>query len=133
MYFQKFRRAIAATILVSAVACATSALAANPTPPKAAPAAAPGKGNAVYGKVIFTKKVCAQCHKPDGSGGVKLTGNPSPSWKDKKRMATVTDAFLRDCITNGKIKSGMVAWGKSGQIKPAEIEDLIAYIRTFAK
>ena len=27
----------------------------------------------------------------------------------------------------------MVAWGKTGQIKPADIENLIAYINTLAK
>ena len=27
--------------------------------------------------------------------------------------------YLRDCITNGKMKSGMVAWGKTGQLKPS--------------
>jgi mono/diheme cytochrome c family protein len=97
-------------------------------------AAAPSKGNPAAGKAIFTTK-CVACHKVDGSGGVKLTGNPTPSWKDKKRMSDpkFNDDYLRDCITNGKIKSGMVAWGKTGQVKPAQIEDLIAYIRTFAK
>jgi mono/diheme cytochrome c family protein len=40
--------------------------------------------------------------------------------------------YLRDCITNGKSKSGMVAWGKTGQLKPTEIEHVIAYIRTFS-
>ena len=48
-------------------------------------------------------------------------------------MATIKDDYLRDCITNGKMKSGMVAWGKTGMLKPAQIEDLIAYIRTFSK
>lgn len=91
--------------------------------------AGPSKGNAAEGKKIFTK--CIACHKPDGSGGVKLTGNPTPSWKDKKRMATITDDYLRDCITNGKPKSGMVSW--KSQLKPADIENVIAYIRTLAK
>jgi len=96
--------------------------------------AGPNKGNAAAGKAIFTTK-CVACHKADGSGGVKLTGNPTPSWKDAKRMADpkFNDDYLRDCITNGKVKSGMVAWGKTGQIKPQQIEDLIAHIRTFAK
>ena len=31
-----------------------------------------------------------------------------------------------------KTPSGMVAWGKTGQIKPADIENLIAYIHTLA-
>ncbi len=91
----------------------------------------PSKGNPAAGKAVFTSK-CIACHKADGSGGVKLTGNPTPNWKDPKTWADPkrTDDYLRDCITNGKIQSGMVAWGKSGQLKPAQIEDLIAYIRT---
>jgi len=102
----------------------------------ASAAAAPAKGNAVAGKAIFTVK-CVACHKPDGSGGVKLTGNPTPNWKDPKTWADpkrkAGDAYLRDCITNGKLPSGMVAWGKTGQIKPADIENLIAYIHVLAK
>lgn len=98
-------------------------------------AAAPAKGNAAAGKPLFTTK-CVACHKADGSGGVKLTGNPTPNWKDPKTWADPkrkdVDAFMRDCITNGKIKSGMVAWGKTGQLKPQQIEDLIAYIHTLA-
>jgi mono/diheme cytochrome c family protein len=94
--------------------------------------AGPSKGDPAAGKKIFAVK-CVACHKADGSGGVKLTGNPTPNWRDAKRMAdsTHSDDYLRDCITNGKIKSGMVAWSKAG-VKPAEIENLIAYIRTFS-
>jgi len=90
------------------------------------------KTPAELGKKIFSVK-CVACHKVDGSGGVKLTGNPTPNWRDPKRMSDpkYDDAYLRDCITNGKIKSGMVAWSKQG-IKPADIENLIAYIRTFS-
>ncbi len=123
MFSADARRLIAISLVLSTALSASAALAVT----------GPGKGNVANGKVLFTKKVCAQCHKPDGSGGIKLTGNPTPNWRDKKRMATVTDDFIRDCITNGKIKSGMVAWGKTGQLKPSEIEDLIVYIRTFSK
>jgi len=96
--------------------------------------AAPSKGNPALGKPLFAKN-CVVCHKADGSGGMKLTGNPTPNWKDPKTWADPkrNDDYLRDCITNGKIKSGMVAWGKSGQIKPADIENLIAFIKTFKK
>lgn len=119
-----FRR-IAALALAALAAGALQALAANPAP----------KGNAAAAKPIFTQK-CIACHKADGSGGVKLTGNPTPNWKDPKTWADPkrknVDAYLRDCITNGKVTSGMVAWGKTGQLKPNQIEDLIAYIKTFA-
>ncbi len=96
--------------------------------------AGPSKGNPALGKPIFMSK-CIACHKADGSGGIKLTGNPTPSWRDAKRMSDpkYNDDYLRDCIINGKVKSGMVAWGKTGQIKPADIENLIAFIHTFAK
>lgn len=112
-------RVLASSLVLAIAACAVWALAAP---------AAPTKGNAAEGKKIYATK-CVTCHKADGSGGVKLTGNPTPSWKDKKRHATMTDAYLRDCIQNGKVKSGMVAWGKTGQVKPADIDNLIAYIR----
>jgi cytochrome c oxidase cbb3-type subunit III len=94
-----------------------------------AAATGPSKGTAAAAKAIFTSK-CIVCHKADGSGGVKLTGNATPNWKDPKLWADPkhNDDFLRDCITNGKVKSGMVAWGKTGQIKPEDIENLIAYI-----
>lgn len=94
---------------------------------------APSVGDPAAGKKIFSVK-CVACHKADGSGGVKLTGNPTPDFRDAKRMTDpkFNDDYLRDCITNGKPKSGMVAWSKQG-VKPAEIENLIAYIRTLAK
>jgi len=110
---------------------AVAVLAASVSISSSAPAAPAKGGDAVAGKAIFQVK-CVACHKKDGTGGFKVTGNPTPNWTLKKTWdATRTDAYLRDCITNGKIKSGMVAWGKTGQVKPNQIEDLIAYIKTF--
>lgn len=92
----------------------------------------PSKGDPAAGKKIFKDK-CIACHKADGSGGVKVTGNPTPDFRDPKRMndPKYDDDYLRECITNGRPKSGMVAWSKQG-VKPAQIENLIAYIRTFS-
>jgi mono/diheme cytochrome c family protein len=94
--------------------------------------AGPSKGNPAAAKPIFMSK-CIACHKADGTGGVKLTGNPTPNWTDPKTWADPkrTDDYLRDCITNGKVKSGMVSW--KSQIKAADIENLIAFIHTFKK
>ncbi|HTR97317.1 MAG TPA: c-type cytochrome [Candidatus Acidoferrales bacterium] len=100
-----------------------------------ADAGGPAKGDPAKGKAIFNVK-CIACHKTDGSGGVKLTGNPTPNWKDPKTWADpkrkAGDAYLRDCITNGKLPSGMIAWGKTGQLKPADISNVIAYIHVLA-
>jgi cytochrome c oxidase cbb3-type subunit 3 len=120
------RRTVAVLVALS---CLAAALAWSAPP-------APTKGNAAAAKAIYTSK-CVVCHKADGTGGVKLTGNPTPNWKDPKTWADPKrkggDAYLRDCITNGKPQSGMVAWVKTGQIKPADVENLIAYINTLAK
>lgn len=128
MSFSKSLRALSLGLVALAVLAFSFALNAQ---------AGPSKGNAAAGKAIFATK-CVACHKADGTGGIKLTGNPTPNWKLPKTWADPArakggDDFLRDCITNGKVKSGMVAWGKTGQIKPAQIEDLIAYINTLAK
>ena len=131
--------ALIATASITALAAFAATTGTTATGSTAKPAATgattgPSKGNAAAAKAIFTSK-CIVCHKADGTGGVKLTGNPTPNWKDPKTWADPkrkTDDYFRDCITNGKTPSGMVAWGKTGQIKPADIENLIAYIHTLA-
>ena len=117
-------RGLAVTLVLAAIVAAPIAF--------TTASAAPTKGNPALGKPLFTKN-CVVCHKADGSGGMKLTGNPTPNWKNPKTWADPirTDDYLRDCIVNGKVKSGMVAWGK--QLKPADIENLIAYIKTLKK
>ena len=117
-------RGLAVTLVLASIAAAPVAF----TPASAAP----NKGNPALGKPLFAKN-CVVCHKVDGSGGMKLTGNPTPNWKDPKTWADPkrTDDYLRDCIVTGKVKSGMVSWSK--QLKPADIENVIAYIKTFKK
>ena len=98
----------------------------------AAVVAGPSLGDAAAGKKIYNGN-CIPCHKADGTGGVRLTGNPTPNWRDPKHVfdPKFNDDVLRDCITNGRPKSGMPAWGKSGQLKPNQVEDVIAYLHTF--
>ena len=89
-------------------------------------------GDPAKGKQVFMKN-CMVCHNPDGSGGKKLTpnGNPSRDFRDAKFWSERTDAQIRDTINKGVAKSGMIAW--KGILKPAEIEDVMAFIKTFAK
>ncbi len=125
MSFPLVRRALVASLVASLALAAAAATRATELVP----------GNAAAAKSTFNSK-CSACHKPDGTGGVKLTGNATPNWKDAKTWADPkrkeADTYLRDCITNGKLPSGMVAWGKTGQLKPQEIENLIAYIHLLA-
>ena len=104
----------------------------------AAPSAAvpPAKGNAAAGKAIYATK-CVSCHKADGTGGVALGANKTPNWTlpaiwaDPKRKDR--DGYLRSTISDGNIAKGMVPFVKSGQLKPAEVEHVIAHINTLAK
>ena len=90
------------------------------------------RGNPKLGKKIYLVR-CVACHRPDGSGGIKLTGNATPDWRDAKRMSDPQygDDYLRDCITHGKSRSGMPAWSRQG-VRPSDIENLIAFIHTFS-
>lgn len=128
--------AAAAVLFLGWAAFSFHAQAAEKAPPDTSAAdttAAFPPGDPKKGKKLFTAKGCLACHKADGSGGIKLTGNPTPDWRDPKRMndPKYDDAYLRDCITNGKPESGMVPW--KGTLKPGQIEDLIAFIHTFEK
>jgi len=89
-------------------------------------------GDATRGKAVFTKN-CVICHNADGSGGKKLTpnGNPSRDFRDAKFWAARTDDQIRTVINTGVPKSGMITW--KGILKPQEIEDVMAYIKLFAK
>ena len=123
-------RAVAVALSTAVLCAAFYSATATAAPPAAAPAKAVGKGDPAKAAAVYKVK-CVACHKADGSGGFKVSGNPTPNWLLKKTWdATRTEAFMRDCIVNGKLKSGMVAWGKTGQLKPNEIEDMIAYIMT---
>jgi cytochrome c oxidase cbb3-type subunit 3 len=96
-------------------------------------ALAQGKpGDAARGKGVFLKN-CVVCHNADGSGGKKLTpnGNPSRDFRDARFWTERTDAQVRETINKGVAKSGMIAW--KGILKPGEIEDVIAFIKTFAR
>ena len=88
--------------------------------------AAQAQGN---GEKLYNANKCASCHGPDGSASVpagkalKARDFHSPEVKAEK------DSDLTAVITNGKNK--MPAYGK--QLKPAEIEELVAYSRALGK
>jgi cytochrome c6 len=71
------------------------------------------------------KAKCAMCHGADGKGGKMGTRDfASPEVKAE------TDAQLTDIVTKGKPPK-MPAYGE--KLKPEEIKDLVAYVRTLGK
>jgi mono/diheme cytochrome c family protein len=113
---------IATLLILASLVLASFAAADKPAP----------KGDPVRGEKVY-KKTCIICHNPDGSGGKKLTpaGNPSRDFRNAAFWAEKTDDQIRKTINEGVAKSGMTAW--KGILKPQEIEDVMAYVKTFAK
>jgi cytochrome c6 len=82
------------------------------------------KADAQAGAATFTAK-CASCHGADGKGKAALKTQDMSS----AAVQQMTDAELTAITTDGKGK--MPAYGKS--LKPDQIQDLVAYIRSLAK
>lgn len=71
-------------------------------------------------KAIFMQK-CSGCHGANGGGGM------GPSLQ---HVATKGDAFIHNRIMKGSATKGMPAFGDSGMLKPAEVDAMVAYVKT---
>ena len=80
------------------------------------------------GKNIFTSK-CSICHGPDGSGKTSMGKALNIADLHSEAVQKTSDADLRSIISNGKNK--MPAF--KGKLTDAQIDDVIAYIRSLAK
>ncbi len=90
---------------------------AGPIPPSA-------PGDAAAGLAVYNLH-CVKCHGDAGtrSSAVHLA-NP-------QFLATATDAFIRYGIVMGRPGTPMEAFG--GKLKPKEIDDVVAYVRSYQK
>lgn len=89
--------------------------------------AAAAQGNQA-GAALY-KKDCAMCHGPDGTGNSPMGKKMGVRDLKSPEVQKQTDAQLTEVITKGKAK--MPAYGE--KLKPAEIKDLVAYIRELKK
>lgn len=105
----------------------------------AANASAAAAGEAQAGAKLFAQH-CARCHgsggKGDGPDLAKIHPDTQPdNWTDKETNAELSDYKIRKIVTGGgsavDMSSKMPAF--AGKISPAQIEDLIAFIRTLPK
>ena len=86
------------------------------------PAAAQGAGGTLY------KGKCAGCHGADGKGATSIGKANNIRDLGSAEVQKQSDADLTTILTAGKGK--MPAYGKS--LKPDQIKDLVAYIRSLA-
>ncbi len=98
------------------------------------------KGNLAKGKQLYAEN-CGQCHGANGEGG-HGTGvtfsRPrdlpiiAPALNNSGFLTAASDEMIRYTITHGRRGTPMQAFGRKGQ-NEAEINDIVAYIRSFEK
>ncbi len=71
------------------------------------------------------KSKCAMCHGSDGKG---LSPLHTPDFTDPKWQKEHSDQYIVDAITNGTKGTMMLPFG--GKLKPAQIQELLHYIRS---
>jgi cytochrome c6 len=91
--------------------------------------ASPGVLRADGDAAKIYKTNCVLCHGPDGSGATPSGKAMHAKDLGSSEVQKNSDEDLAEVITNGKNK--MPAFGK--KVKPDEIHQLVAYVRTLAK
>lgn len=86
-------------------------------------------GDARKGKVVYERS-CVLCHGPQGRGDgpVGKTINPPAADFTAEASRKKTDAELLATIENGRPPTAMVGW--KGQLSEAEIQDVLAYVKS---
>ncbi len=96
------------------------------------------EGNSEAGAKFFKSLKCAACHGKDGKGqgpAAKAMKIKTTNWTDKAAMEMLKDDFLKDIITKGgkAVDKSKRMPGYSKKLKPADVVDLVAYVRSFSK
>lgn len=91
--------------------------------------AASSQGDPESGRKIYLES-CQSCHGPTGKGDSDMAAylTPPPSDLSVKPTQAKTDVELRTIILQGRPGSAMV--GFEGAFEEAQLNDLIAYIRS---
>ncbi|MBI3091466.1 MAG: cytochrome c [Candidatus Tectomicrobia bacterium] len=130
-------RKVAGALLLALAVLAATALGAE-EPRQAAPLITPPRRTERLqrGKALYAY-YCAACHGPRGDGrgsNAEFLAKAPRDFTDAAYMATRSADDLRRVITEGGPGAGlsylMPAWGRT--LRPYQIEDLIAYLRSFA-
>jgi cytochrome c oxidase cbb3-type subunit 3/ubiquinol-cytochrome c reductase cytochrome c subunit len=75
--------------------------------------------------VTVYRRMCAVCHGVEGQG---YAADQAPALANRAFLASVTDEYLRNAISNGRSGSTMSAWARlhGGPLGGAEIDGLVA-------
>jgi cytochrome c oxidase cbb3-type subunit 3 len=84
---------------------------------------------AQHGAELYAR-TCAVCHGDKGEG---YKADDAPALSHPDFLASVTDPYLRQAITQGRQGTTMSAWGRvrGGPLAPSDVDDVIAHLRTW--
>lgn len=96
------------------------------------------QGDSEAGGKFYKSLKCAACHGKDGKGqgpAAKAMKIKTTDWTDKTIMEKLKDDFLKDIISKGgkALNKSKRMPSYSKKLKPADIQDLVAYIRSLSK
>ena len=132
-------RCVTALVLALALACASA-----PAPPPRAECPAPGPrsepqraftiaGDAQRGETSFARR-CADCHAATPEQRTPGAPANAPRLDCPEWIAATSDEYLYDAINRGPGSFGHGGQPPLGeQLPPAEIADLVAYLRSLAR
>ncbi len=82
-----------------------------------------------HGGELYTR-MCVVCH---GTAGEGYKADNAPAIAHPDFLASVTDAFLREAIANGRQGTTMSAWGaeRGGPLVRADVDAVVAFMRTW--
>jgi len=89
------------------------------------------RSDAERGRALYAFH-CAACHGPEGQGRVR--GNAT-QLSNQDFLALTSDEFLRATIARGRRGTEMRGWAREagGPLNRADIEDLVAFLRTWQR
>lgn len=101
----------------------------------------PVVGDVTRGAAVYAEH-CQKCHAEDGSGEGKGTGVTESrergflvmpaSISNEGFLASVSDQMMHRVVEVGRKSSGMPAFGQ-GKLSPQEVNDVVAYVRSFER
>ena len=136
-YKRKLALALAFGGLLTAIACTAEGDAPEAPAGKPAAAAAPSVTPAMLerGREIY-KANCVPCHGASGKGdgpGAGVLKPPPRDHTDRAYMSTLTDKQIADVIQMGGAIKGRPLMPSHPQIRGADMDALVAHVRSLAK
>jgi cytochrome c oxidase cbb3-type subunit III len=86
---------------------------------------------ATHGAEIYGR-MCSVCH---GAAGEGYRADDAPALANQQFLSSVTDAYMRSAIKNGRTGTTMSAWSmeRGGPLVSGDVDAVVAFVRTWQR